>query len=70
MFFSDGDGNFRPKITVNDNKPKHTDYIPDKEKWSKIKFLKNLELDEWSRSQEIYLMDFDSIAIKLREENK
>ena len=32
-FFSDGDGNFRPKITVDGNKPQSTDIIDEDKKW-------------------------------------
>jgi len=51
-FFADGDGNFRPKITVDGRKPQFTDLIDRKELW---------QGDE-------YRMDFDCIAWKLHKE--
>ncbi len=51
-FYADGDGNFRPKITVNGNAPKHTDLLTVAEKWKD---------DE-------YRIDFDQIAWRIRGE--
>lgn len=45
-FFADGDGNFRPKITIDGLKPQFTDLIDRDKLW---------ETDE-------YRIDFDSIA--------
>lgn len=33
-FFADGDGNFRPQITVNGEKPQTTDLLPRPQVWS------------------------------------
>jgi len=53
-FFADGDGNFRPKILVNGEKPKYTDLIDEKMKWP-------------TGRHGSYGIDFDWIAWKLRE---
>ena len=53
-FYADGDGNFRPDITVDGRKAKTTDLIPETEKWP----------DGHHGS---YTMDFDAISWKLRE---
>jgi hypothetical protein len=50
-FFADGDGNFRPKVTVNGRKAQQTDLVLPSEKW------RNAE----------YRMDFDTIAWRLRK---
>jgi hypothetical protein len=55
-FFADGDGNFRPRITINDNPPKPTSLIDR----SKL----------WTGGSEVsgeYRIDFDAVAWKLRE---
>lgn len=49
-FFADGDGNWRPEITVNDRAPRHTAHVSESELW---------EGDE-------YRMDFDRIAWAMR----
>ena len=50
-FYSDGDGNFRPKITVDGKKPEFTKLLTKEDKW------KNNE----------YRIDFDKIAWLLRD---
>lgn len=52
-FFSDGDGNFRPKIKVNGEDPKFTELIEREKLWVDNE----------------YRIDFDAIAWKLRENN-
>ena len=47
-FYSDGDGNYRPKIKINGRKPRHTKSIPTEILW---------ETDE-------YRIDFDNIQIE------
>jgi len=49
-FYSDGDGNFRPKILIDGEKPKFTELI---------------ERDKLWKDNE-YRIDFDAIAWKLR----
>ena len=53
-FFADGDGNFRPKITVNGNPPVATTLLRDDQKW---------QGDE-------YRIDLDTIAWLLRKDHK
>jgi hypothetical protein len=53
-FFADGDGDFRPKITVNGEKARFTDLIPREEMW------------RGGRHGE-YRIDFDWIGWKLQE---
>jgi len=53
-FFADGDGDFRPKIMVNDHKPQVTDLIPRPSLW---------ETGD-------YKIDFDNIAYRLREQKE
>jgi len=50
-FFADGDGNFRPNITVNGKKPEFSNLVN--------------RTDVWAGDE--YRIDFDSIAWKLRE---
>lgn len=50
-FFADGDGNFRPIITINGQTPQHTTLLSKKEVWKG---------DE-------YRIDFDAIAWKLKD---
>jgi hypothetical protein len=51
-FMADGDGNFRPKITIDGKNPKRTNLVPEEYFWVK---------DE-------YRVDFDAIAWGLSEE--
>ena len=53
-FYADGDGDFRPKITINGEKPKFTDLLPRDEMW------------KGDRSND-YAIDFDWIGWKLQE---
>ena len=53
-FYADGDGDFRPKITVNGEKAKFTDLLPREEMW------------KGDRSND-YAIDFDWIGWKLQE---
>ena len=53
-FYADGDGNFRPKITVNGRKAKHFDMLKDDEYRELF----------WNKQRE-YEMDFDEIDIIL-----
>ena len=53
-FYADGDGNFRPKITVDGREAKTTDLISEKEKWPQGRYGG-------------YAIDFDAISWKLRE---
>lgn len=51
-FYADGDGDFRPRITVNGETPKFTDLLPRNKFWP---------------DQHEYRIDFDAIAWKLGE---
>lgn len=53
-FYADGDGNFRPKITVDGHEAKTTDLVSNKERWPKGPYGD-------------YAIDFDAISWKLRE---
>ena len=53
-FFADGDGNFRPKITMDGRAPQQTDLISTEKKWP-------------NGGHGEYRIDFDAIAWKLRE---
>jgi hypothetical protein len=61
-FFADGDGDFRPKITINGEKAKHTDLIDRSVFWSsdKIVAMSFYEGDA-------YKIDFDWVGDKLQE---
>ena len=50
-FFADGDGNFRPRITVNGNQVLHQDILPQGQFWTGGK--------PWHGE---YKIDFDAIA--------
>ena len=68
-FYADGDGNFRPKITVDGREPRETRLInPRKDRlWKKIKVgtaptkWNGLKEFDWLDYGEIYMMDFDKI---------
>ena len=72
-FYADGDGNFRPKITVNGKKPEATKLIEPREErlWKKIKVgtapteWNGLRKYDWLDYGEMYMMDFDKIDWKL-----
>lgn len=49
-FYADGDGDFRPKITINGEKPKATDLIDRDRLW------------ETAPEGDIYRIDFDTIG--------
>jgi hypothetical protein len=53
-FFADGDGNFRPRITIDGRKPQFTELIPNEKKWPK-------------GSHNEYRIDFDWIAWALHK---
>ena len=61
-FFADGDGDFRPKITVNGEKAKFTDLIDRKVFWEGDKVVAERYL-----SGDSYKVDFDWIGWKLQE---
>ena len=80
-FYADGDGNFQPKITIDGRNPEKTNIInigfP--ATFKDVKFNKNLDFwrtvniknnkdGEWHDEYEVYMMDFDAIAGKLRRE--
>ena len=50
-FFADGDGNFRPRITVNGKQPQHSD----KGRWETVTWKDGYP-------DEMYVIDFDWIA--------
>src|SRR5271157_341357 len=56
-FFADGDGDFRPKITVNGEKPKFTDLLPRDQFWK-------------TGHGGDYRIDFDWIGWKLAEKEE
>lgn len=58
-FFADGDGNFRPKITVNGEAAKHQKICDPAMFWT--------NKEPWRGE---YRMDFDAIAWKLREQRE
>lgn len=55
-FFADGDGNFRPRITVDGQPPAHQDLVEPGKFWTNG--------EPWRGE---YKMDFDAIAWKLRD---
>ena len=56
-FYADGDGNFKPKITVDGQPARHTDLISADQKWP-------------SGRHGSYQMDFDWISWKLRQQRE
>ena len=65
-FFADGDGDFRPKITINGEKPKFTDLIPRDQFWSPDQTVAlNFVMDNSA-----YRIDFDWIGWKLTEKDE
>jgi hypothetical protein len=62
-FYADGDGDFRPKITVDGRKPEFCDLIDEETRWMD----KDHKIQHHSGD---YMIDFDSIAWKIREERK
>ena len=74
-FFADGDGNFRPNIKVNGETPKHQDLFPKDHFLKHIKVLQEptvsngLKEAQWNTQSEVYMMDFDTIAWRLKYED-
>lgn len=62
-FYADGDGDFRPKITINGEKPKFTDLLPRDQMWSSDSVI----ADRFERGDDAYKIDFDWIGWKLQE---
>ena len=57
-FFADGDGNFRPKITVDGQQPQICRLTDPKKRWQKL-----WQEDEYGQHLvEIYMLDFDAFA--------
>lgn len=56
-FFADGDGDFRPLITINGEKPKFTDLLPRERFWPE-------------GHHGAYRIDYDAIAWKLQEKDE
>jgi len=72
-FMADGDGNFRPKIKVNGNDAKESDLVSLNDCIEPIKRIIKYNgdsqlLDEakWVNETEVYFIDYDKIAWKLR----
>jgi hypothetical protein len=55
-FYADGDGDFHPKVLVNGRKPVMTELVSKEERWGLPK-----------QPGEMYWMDFDRIAWRLRD---
>ena len=62
-FFADGDGDFRPKITVNGEKAKFTDLIDRKQMWKSD----SIVAGAFGYGDDAYKIDFDWIGWKLQE---
>ena len=69
-FYADGDGNFRPKITVNEKEPEFTNLINRDDLWKsiKIKVVTKTTGEEVWEGDSAYIIDFDDIAWALRKE--
>ena len=61
-FYADGDGDFRPKITVNGEKAKFTELIDRKDMWAKDETVASYFL-----RGDAYFIDFDWVGWKLQE---
>jgi hypothetical protein len=61
-FYADGDGDFRPKITINGEKPKFTDLLKDRSTWQGDSIIGHS-----FASGDAYAIDFDWIGWKLQE---
>lgn len=61
-FFADGDGDFRPKITINGEQPKFTELIPREQFWGEDK---TVAMQFYMG--DAYKIDFDWIGGKLQE---
>ena len=63
-FYADGDGNFRPKITVDGRRPVTCELTDSKKRWKSL-----WEEDQYGQHpQDIYMLDFDSIAWAMHKE--
>jgi hypothetical protein len=62
-FYADGDGDFRPKITVNGEKAKFTDLLPRKLMWESD----SVVAGSFERNDNAYKIDFDWVGWKLQE---
>ena len=60
-FYADGEGDFRPKITINGEKPKYTDLLEKGATWRKDEIIG----DKFATGQ-AYAIDFDWIGWKLQ----
>lgn len=75
-FYADGDGNFRPEISIDGKKPEKTKLMTQKELWCDIKVkvapTKENGLSEttWHSESEVYMIDFDDIAWRLRDKEE
>jgi hypothetical protein len=65
-FYADGDGDFRPKITINGEKPKFTDLIPREQFWDKDEVIAM----RFYEGGDAYKVDFDWIGWKLQEKEE
>jgi len=64
-FFADGDGDFRPKITINGEKAKFTDLIDRKQMWKSD----SIVAGSFESGDDAYKIDFDWIGWKLEEKD-
>jgi hypothetical protein len=62
-FFADGDGDFRPKITINGEKPKFTDLLDRKLMW----LSDDIVAFAFAHGNDAYKIDYDWIGWKLQE---
>src|SRR5579863_7579919 len=62
-FFADGDGDFRPRITVNGEKAKFTDLINRETPWTEDSTVAGA----FAQREGAYKIDFDWIGWKLQE---
>jgi hypothetical protein len=63
-FYADGDGNLRPKITINGRKPEPCNLTDREKRWKTIRY----EGNYGQHSQEMYLLDFDAIAWAMQKD--
>jgi len=67
-FYADGDGNFRPRISIDGSLPEKTKRIKEEDKWKRLKIenkrdLKNgLTMTQWRDLNDCYMIDFDGVA--------
>jgi len=74
-FFADGDGNFRPKITIDGKEAEESPLVDVNNCIEPIKRCVThngdnqlLEVPIWRTEYEVYFFDFDSVAWKIRDE--